>query len=111
MKTTVITRLQVEGIHQWKDCPLPEVEFLRYPHRHIFHINCEKEVFHDNRDVEFIMMKREILKYLNTKYADNECLKFNNMSCEMIAQELLDKFKLVSCEVFEDNENGARVVG
>ena len=115
MKTTVIARLQVEGIHQWKDCPLPEVEFLRYPHRHIFHINCEKEVFHDNRDVEFIMMKREILKYLNTQYqgipADKGCLKFNNMSCEMIAQELLDKFKLVSCEVFEDNENGARVVG
>ena len=32
------------------------------------------------------------------------------MSCEMIAKELLDEFKLVSCEVFEDNENGARVV-
>ena len=110
MKTTVIARLQVEGIHQWADCPLPEVEFLRYPHRHIFHINCEKEVFHDNRDVEFIMMKREIIKYLNTKYADNECLKFKNMSCEMIAKELLDEFKLVSCEVFEDNENGARII-
>ena len=27
----------------------------------------------------------------------------------MIAKELINEFNLVSCEVFEDNENGARV--
>jgi hypothetical protein len=109
LKTTIICRFQVEGIHCWKNCPIKEVKFLKDLHRHLFYISCEKEVFHDDRDVEFIMFKRIILKYLKDKYEDDECLKFNSMSCEMIAKELLEKFNLISCEVFEDNENGARV--
>jgi len=109
LKTTIICKLQIEGIHNWQNCPLEEVKFLKDPHRHIFHISCEKEVFHDDRDVEFIMFKRQILKYLKNKYEDNECHKFGSMSCEMIAKELINEFNLVSCEVFEDNENGARV--
>ena len=109
MKTTIISRLQVEGVHQWSKCPHEEVKFLRDAHRHIFWIECEREVFHDDRDVEFIMFKREITKYLVDKYNDGECLKFNNMSCEMIAKELLVKFNLERCSVFEDNENGAVV--
>jgi len=106
MKTTIICKLQVEGVHQWSKCPIEEVKFLRNPHRHIFYIICEKEVFHDDRDVEFIAFKRKITKYLN-KYSNGEYLEFNNMSCEMIARELLLEFELLRCEVFEDNENGA----
>jgi len=109
MKTTIVCRLQVEGIHQWSKCPFEDVKFLKDPHRHIFHIECEKEVHHDDRDVEFIRFKREITKYLVDKYDDGECLKFNDMSCEMIAKELLTKYDLIKCSVFEDNENGASI--
>ena len=45
-----------EGIHKYPDAP-DGVEFLKYPHRHIFHFRVELEVFHDDRDVEFILLK------------------------------------------------------
>lgn len=109
MKTTIFVTFQLEGLHHWANCPYPDVIFLKDIHRHMFHFKCEKEVFHDDRDVEFIRFKREIIKYLNDKYNDGECLKFIKMSCEMIAKELLEKFDLVKCEVSEDNENGAIV--
>ena len=92
-----------EGIHKYPDAP-EGVTFLKFPHRHIFHFKVKLEVFHDDREVEFILFKRE----LEALY-DDETLQLNNMSCEMIAKELLNKYKLERCSVFEDNENGAVV--
>ena len=113
MKTNVIVKLQVEGIHWWKDARdvFPEVGFLSDAHRHIFHITCKKQVFHDDRDVEFIIFKRDILEHLRNDYFDEDmrCHNFKSMSCEMIARELYDKFDLEYCSVFEDNENGAEI--
>ena len=111
MKTTIFVTFQMEGTHQWKECPYDDVAFLTDIHRHMFHFRCEREVFHDDRDVEFIKFKREIMNYMSDKYGDKECLKFVKMSCEMIAKELLNEFKLIKCEVSEDNENGAIVYG
>jgi len=107
----VFCTLQVEGIHQWSECPLEEVEYLRHPHRHLFHVKAILEVTHSNRDVEFIVLKHDIGAYINLKYFDsgwNLC-NFGNMSCEMIAKDLLIQFDLTSCEVSEDGENGAIV--
>ena len=111
MKTNVIAKIEIEGLHNWPAAQgvFPEVGFLANMHRHKWFITAKKKVNHDDRDVEFIMFKRTILKYLKDKYEDDECLKFESMSCEMIAKELLEKFDLVSCKVFEDNENGAEV--
>jgi hypothetical protein len=110
MKTTVIVNLQVEGIHFWKDCPLREVSFLQFPHRHMFHIKAEKSVTHLDRDVEIILLKRSINFYLVKMYAGEEDhLQFGGMSCEMIAKKLLERFDLETCEVLEDGENGAKV--
>lgn len=108
-KTSIIVKLQVEGIHFWKDAAevIPEMDYLAHPHRHIFHIKCEKRVRHDDRDVEIIMFKREIIEFITTSYGSPA--KFGGMSCEMIAAQLQHKFGLMSCEVLEDNENGARV--
>jgi len=114
--TEVFCTLQVEGTHNWPDCPFDEVDYLRVPHRHIFHIKAYKRVLHDDRDVEFIMLKHEIQKYLTSTYLDErnlptskQLLVFGAMSCEMIAKELCDVFMLTRCEVSEDNENGAIV--
>ena len=113
MKTNVIVKLQVDGIHCWPDAEevFPEVGFLSDPHRHMFHITCKKRVNHDDRDVEFIMFKRDIIEYLNFKYYDEDkrCLLFGSKSCEMISRELYEEFGLEYCSVFEDNENGAEV--
>lgn len=110
-KTTVVVKLQVEGLHQWKDAPDGPISFLREPHRHIFYIQCEKQVNHADRDIEIISLKREIEEYLMVRFYAVE-LKIHNfmgMSCEMIGLILVDTFNLSFCEVLEDNENGARI--
>lgn len=113
MKTYVIVRLQVDGIHNWKDAKttFPEVAYLSDPHRHVFHIEAKKQVFHDDRDVEFIMFRKDIIQYLQKKYNDEtlRLCNFHGRSCEMIAKEILEEFKCTSVSVWEDNENGAIV--
>ena len=105
--------MQVEGLHCWPDAfkVFPEVNFLSNVHRHNFHITCKKRVQHDDRDVEFIMFKRDVLEHLKEKYYDKRirCHDFKTKSCEMLAKELMDKFNLKYCSVFEDNENGAEI--
>ena len=103
VKVSVIVRLQFEGIHCWPDCNIEQVSFLRQPHRHIFHVEAEKEVSHDNREVEIIMLKRAMEIYCR------ERKDYGSESCEMIARNLLHLFSLKSCTVLEDGENGARV--
>ena len=110
-ETTVYCSISIEGVHCWPDCPFEEVAFLRDPHRHQFVIKAHKQVFHDDRDVEFIMLQRKIFQYVYLTYADeNGVCQFGSMSCEMIADELLERFDLVMCDVSEDGENGAMVV-
>ena len=113
MRTSIIVRLNVEGIHNWPDARkvYPAVGFLSDPHRHIFHIECKKLVHHDDRDIEIILFKRQIEKYLKLKYYDDEdgLLDLGSLSCEMLAKELLKEFDLEYCSVLEDNENGAEI--
>ena len=110
MKTNIIVKLQYEALHNWPKVaevlPLnPEIHFLQYPHRHIFHITLEKAVSHSDRDVEIILFKRKVLERLDARY----CGDLGAMSCEMLAEVLLNQFECVSVEVLEDNENGAKV--
>ena len=98
-----------EGIHCYPDAP-DEVAFLRHPHRHMFHFRVEVEVFHDDRDLEFILLKRDLMLL----YSDS-VLTLDNKSCEMIATDLFKYInewypgRNVSIEVSEDGENGARL--
>jgi hypothetical protein len=110
MKTVIIVKLQYEALHNWPGVAemMPEkthIHFLQYPHRHVFHFTIEKEVTHDDRDIEIIDFKQQIEKYLDKKYKGN----FGSQSCEMLAKEILQVFKCNCVEVLEDNENGGRV--
>lgn len=104
LKTTVWITTQFEGIHFWSSAPA-EVGFLRHPHRHIFHVKLEVTVHHDDRDVEFILLKRRVDDYI----AERKDLFSGSKSCEMMARTLLLEFNAESVEVSEDGENGARV--
>ena len=119
-QTNIIIRFQLEGFHNFPRAKeiFPAVGFLSDRHRHIFHFELEKKVNHNDRDVEFILFKREVMSWLvdifGTSYSDDNppfayYCDFGAMSCESIASELLTKFDLESCSVFEDGENGARV--
>jgi hypothetical protein len=83
-----------------------DVSFLGHPHRHIFHFKVWLEVFHDDRDVEFIQFKR----WLENLYQGQ--LQLDYKSCEMIADDLYQAInekhpnRKVWVEVSEDGENG-----
>ena len=110
-ETFVIARVNIEGIHRWSACPIYEVSYLRDYHRHMFNIVCKVRVTHDDRDVEFIELTHKIQEYIKNKYfcSDVKCCMFGDMSCEMIATELLHEFDLLEVEVNEDGEGGAVV--
>ena len=113
MTTNIICRLQVEGLHWWSEASKyePTMVYLESPHRHMFHIEVKKQVFHDDRDVEFIMFKRDILEYLEHEYFNFESRthEFGAKSCEMLAKEIMEEFDCCYVSVFEDNENGAEI--
>ena len=87
-----------------------DVSFLATPHRHIFHFRVWIDVFHNDRDIEFIQFKR----WLQNLYA-NGTLDLNYKSCEMIADDVYMQIaarypdRAVWIEVAEDGENGALI--
>jgi len=110
-ETLIVVISQFEGIHSWPDCPYEDVAFLRHPHRHIFHVIMKIEVYHDDRELEFIRIKRELEEILLTFYHGKD---LGSMSCEMLAEKLGMHFIGFSypvhmVSVFEDGENGAEV--
>ena len=88
-----------------------DVSFLGYPHRHIFHFRVEIEVFHDDRDIEFIQFKR----WIENMYADGT-MKLDFKSCEMISDDLYVAIakrypgRKIEIDVSEDGENGSHAV-
>ena len=84
-----------------------DVSFLGTPHRHIFHFKVYIQVFHDDRDIEFIQFKR----WLEKCYSDGT-LELNHKSCEMISHDLHNIISArypgreVWIDVSEDGENG-----
>ena len=87
-----------------------DVSFLGHEHRHIFYFKVAIQVFHNDRDIEFIQVKRWLENQFN-----NGILKLNHKSCEMIADDLYDVIatrytgRKISISVAEDNENGCKI--
>lgn len=110
----VWVRFQVEGIHRYpaaaEDPKLADVAFLAHPHRHIFHFEVHVSVEGNDREIEFILLKR----YCQSLYGDGT-LQANNKSCEMLAEDLIAKLQQkypgrnYTVFVSEDGENGAEV--
>jgi hypothetical protein len=89
-----------------------DVSFLANPHRHIFHFRVWIDVFHNDRDIEFIQFKRWLESLYN---GSNTVLALDWKSCEMIADDLYvqiaDRYpgRNVVIEVSEDGENGCSI--
>jgi hypothetical protein len=68
------------------------------------------EVFHDDRDIEFIQFKRWLERLYN-----EDVIQLNNKSCEMIADDLAAEINIkypgrwIKVSVAEDNENGCEM--
>lgn len=108
-----------EGIHRYPAaatdpalCTAGEydVSFLANAHRHIFHFRVWIDVFHNDRDIEFIQFKR----WLESLYS-KDILELDYKSCEMIADDLYTQIaarypeRAVWIEVAEDGENGCLI--
>jgi hypothetical protein len=110
-----------EGIHKYPAagtdpnlCTAGEydVSFLANPHRHIFHFRVWIDVFHNDRDIEFIQFKR----WCESLYSGHSSvLELDWKSCEMIADDLYTQIaarypeRAVWIEVAEDGENGCLI--
>ena len=87
-----------------------DVSFLAHPHRHIFHFRVWIDVFHNDRDIEFIQFKR----WLENLYSSGT-LALDFKSCEMMADDLYIRIaerypeREVQIEVSEDGENGCLI--
>ena len=117
---------QKEGIHKYPaaltDPALAtgdeyDVSFLGYPHRHIFHFRVWIDVWHNDRDIEFIQFKRWLENLYRTADNNNKnsVLALDYKSCEMMADDLYLQIaarypgRNVWIEVAEDGENGCLI--
>ena len=118
-KRMIWVTFRKEGIHKYPAAATDpglatndeyDVSFLGYPHRHIFHFNVGIQVFHNDRDIEFIQFKR----WLENLYAGGT-LELNYKSCEMISDDLYEEIasrypgRDITITVSEDGENGATI--
>ena len=107
IKRYIYVTFQKEFIHQYKDAP-EEVAYLRYPHRHIAHIQVKVEVFDNDREIEFIVFKHWLEEHITIN-------KLTNRSCETIAELIIDQIQSlykdrdIEVIVSEDNENGCQL--
>ena len=117
----IFVQFQKEGIHCYPAAATDprlntageyDVSFLANPHRHIFHFRVSIDVFHNDRDIEFIQFKRWLESLYN---GSNTVLALDWKSCEMIADDLYiqiaDRYpgRAVVIEVSEDGENGCSI--
>lgn len=118
-KRHIYVTFQREGIHKYPDAATDsklatgdeyDVSFLGFPHRHMFHFNVGIEVFHNDREIEFIQFKR----WIENSFKDG-IMQLDYKSCEMICDDLYvfisTKYpnRDIHITVSEDDENGATV--
>lgn len=105
MKRFITIKTSFVGFHRWKDAP-NICSFLRNWHRHIFYVKMIAEVSHNEREIEFITLKKDLDEYIHLNF-DYEYFEY---SCETLAEKILLAFNAHTVCVSEDDENGAIVI-
>jgi hypothetical protein len=118
-KRMIWVTFQREGIHMYPGADTDpnlatgdeyDVSFLGYPHRHIFHFTVAIQVFHNDRDIEFIQFKR----WLENSFKSG-VMQLDYKSCEMVSDDLYHYIasrypnRDIEITVSEDGENGATI--
>ena len=109
-------KFDVVGFHAYHNAP-KEVEYLQNVHRHRFNFKVGIAVTALDRDLEFHMVKRQLLLMLGKtfpKYGDsiNNEYDFRGMSCETMGNKLFARIHAewptrdVQIEIDEDGEAG-----
>ena len=118
-RCSVWVTAQFTGYHRWEAAPA-KVGFLRDMHRHVFHVRVEVAVDHDDRDVEFFILKEAVETIIRMEFAG----KTDIGSCEMIARKIHTELNrrhlhvegdtycvlsVMQVDVSDDGENGATI--
>ena len=111
MATIYITvKNQFDDLHCYPNAP-EQVSYLRSNHRHTFMLESTLQVFHEDRELEFYMVK----DYIDSILVEIKGMEINK-SCENICSFVMDKlmekygtqrFYRISCS--EDGWNKATV--
>jgi hypothetical protein len=119
VKKSIWVTFRKEGIHMYPGADTDpklatgdwdDVSFLGVPHRHIFHFKVRIEVFHNDRDIEFIQFKRWLERLF-----EQGVLQLDYKSCEMISDDLYKEIsakypnRFVEIDIAEDGENGSSI--
>lgn len=94
----LIVTTRFRGVHNWTDCPIEDVRFLKTPHHHEFLVEATIETRSD-RQFEFIEIQCLIDSIVIDKYPNfNKSYSYKNIvaytaelgsrSCETISREL-----------------------
>lgn len=114
---TIFVQTSFEGVHCYPSAP-EGVKFLTSPHRHMFGVRLEVEVYHDDREIEFVLLKRSVNHWIESEKDEFGTWQMGAMSCEQVAQWLVDNVRqelprgnerYIKVAVDEDGENGAVV--
>ena len=107
---SISVSFQWSGTHRWPGAQGTH-EYLKHPHRHLFKGRAQIEVFHDDREIEFLA----VLDYLN----EQVLVKYRNLgerSCEWVAKDIIEHLtnrygdgRDIQVYISEDGENGAVV--
>ena len=108
IESFIKVRTQFEGFHFYPNASQidPRIEFLEKLHRHIFKVEVKISVEHDDRELEFFLVKWALNDFIE---AGNQ----NYKSCEMIAREIIEDhlipnygtFRTYEVVVSEDGES------
>lgn len=106
MTRTIVVRFRRAGWHHWP-APTKGREYLGASHRHVFHVEVQLTVGHDDREVEF----HDLLERAEVVWPNG--VDLGPQSCETLATGLARRLRAVytdraiTVSVFEDGENGA----
>ena len=109
-KTFIKIRTQFEGVHHWPTAPA-EVAHLQSPHRHTFYITLQIEVYHNDRELEFFMVKdfvdyKVVRGLVKEELGRTSCEDLNDHFYEALRQKYGDN-RIYIIETSEDRERSA----
>lgn len=108
----ITVKNQFDDIHCYPNAP-EQVSFLKNEHRHTFMVESTIQVFHEDRELEFYIVK-DFIETLIPNIKNGQISK----SCENMASYILDELhskycqeqdRIISVSVSEDGQNKATV--
>jgi hypothetical protein len=110
-KTSILlihVKTTFNGEHHWPEAP-DEVSFLREVHSHVFHVEATIPVNHNDRELEYFIVKRVIDNLITFAHESYTTLTWScERWAEYIGHELAKTYgRDLNVKVSEDGENGS----